>query len=41
MPLANGRAKAYLMFAGLIVLALRTIALHAVVPEWSRYLEDR
>ncbi|MEO1316986.1 MAG: ABC transporter permease [Pseudomonadota bacterium] len=39
MLLANGRAKVDLMFAGLIVLALFTVALYAVVNRGAQRLE--
>lgn len=40
MLLANGRAKTDLMFAALIVLALFTVLLHAVVDRAARRLSD-
>lgn len=40
MLLANGRAKTDLMFAALIVLALFTVLLHAVVDRAARRLGD-
>ena len=41
MLLANGRAKTDLMFAALIVLAVLTLALHAVVDAACRRLWER
>lgn len=41
MFLANGRAKVDLMFAALMVLALFTVALHALVSRFGRRLERR
>jgi len=40
MLLANGRAKIDLMFASLFVLALFTVALHALVGRFSKRLAD-
>lgn len=40
MLLANGRAKIDLMFASLFVLALFTVALHALVGQISKRLTD-
>lgn len=41
MLLANGRAKIDLMFAALLVLALFTVVLHAVVDRVARVLTER
>lgn len=41
MLLANGRAKIDLMFAALLVLALFTVILHAVVDRVARVLTER
>ena len=41
MLLANGRVKIDLMFAGLIVLAVLTVILHAVVDVVCRRLWER
>ena len=41
MLLANGRAKIDLMFASLIVLAILTLCLHALVDQFCRRFLDR
>lgn len=41
MLLANGRAKIDLMFASLIVLAMLTLCLHALVDQFCRRFLDR